>query len=183
MSLVLPEERALTGEDLERMDPPRGWRYELCDGTLVVTPAPLGLHQRVVTRLVVLLATAASPGYEALAGPLDFRPSPGTWWQPDVAVLRSAEVGPQPWRGTPLLVAEVASPSTRTLDRTAKRESYERHGVGAYWLVDPEGPSLVALRLRDGRYATEAEVSGDDPYRAGWPFPVTVVPAELVAPR
>ena len=36
---ALPRGRALTREDLERM-PDDGHRYELIDGTLVVTPAP-----------------------------------------------------------------------------------------------------------------------------------------------
>lgn len=41
---TLPRGRAFTREDLESM-PDDGHRYELIDGTLVVTPAPSYRHQ------------------------------------------------------------------------------------------------------------------------------------------
>jgi Uma2 family endonuclease len=56
---------------------------------------------------------------------------------------------------------------------------YERLGVPAYWIVDPEGPSVVALRLVGGVYETEADVSGSDVFSADWPFPTQVVADEL----
>ena len=52
----------------------------------------------------------------------------------------------------------------------------------AYWLVDPDGPSLTVLRLAGGLYVEEAVVAGEEPYHADFPFPVTVVPARLFEP-
>ena len=56
-------------------------------------------------------------------------------------------------------VLEVASPSTQTADRRAKRQRYAEIGVPEYWLFAPKGnvyprgtPRLQGLALVDGRY-------------------------------
>jgi hypothetical protein len=65
------------------------------------------------------------------------------------------------------------------MDRALKRELYEGLGVHAYWIVDPDGPSLLALRLRAGRYVTEAHVQGGA-FRTSWPFPLEVEVGSLL---
>ena len=40
--------------------------------------------------------------------------------------------------GSPELVVEIGSPSTRKRDETIKRRLYQRSGVSEYWVVDPE---------------------------------------------
>lgn len=77
-------------------------------------------------------------------------------------------------------MAEVLSPSTRLVDAGTKRLAYESLGVPAYWLVDPAGPSLTVLRVDAGRYMEEAAVTAKQPYRATYPFDLTVVPAGLL---
>ncbi len=52
--------------------------------------------------------------------------------------------------------------------------------VPSYWLVDPLGPSLTVLELDAGSYVERAVVRGDERYRARRPFPVEVVPSELL---
>ena len=89
------------------------------------------------------------------------------------------DVGPARLERTPLLLVEVASRSTRLIDRGTKRLAYEAAGVPGYWLVDPDEPSLTVLRLVDGRYEEAAKVVGDEPYQAAYPFPVTIVPSQL----
>ena len=54
---VLPQSRPLTADDIAVL-PDDGHRYELIDGTLIVTPAPSWRHQRAVVRLVTALASA-----------------------------------------------------------------------------------------------------------------------------
>jgi hypothetical protein len=46
---VLPADRPLTVADLD-LTPDDGCRYELDDGVLVVSPAPVTIHQRVLHR-------------------------------------------------------------------------------------------------------------------------------------
>ena len=47
-------------------------------------------------------------------------------------------------------------------------------------LPDLEVPSLTVLHVAEGRYVEHALVTGDEPYEADFPFPVTVVPAQLI---
>jgi len=48
-------------------------------------------------------------------------------------------------------------------------------------VVDPDGPSLTAWELEDGRYVEVATVAGNETFTAELPFPVAFTPAELVA--
>jgi Uma2 family endonuclease len=169
----------LTEDDLAAM-PDDGHRYELIDGVLIVSPAPIIKHQRCVVSLVFLLRTARPEGCEVLVAPTDVRLSPITVLQPDVLVARTTDLTPARLEAAPLLAVEVLSPSTRLIDLGTKRLAYEAAGVPAYWLVDPEVPSLTVLHLEDGRYVEHAVVTGDEPYVAIIPFPVTVVPARLL---
>lgn len=75
---------------------------------------------------------------------------------------------------------EVLSPSTRSTDLTLKRALYEAHGVSSYWILDPSAPALIVLELEGGRCVERTMVRGGDSWAAERPFPVTVVPAELV---
>ena len=99
-------------------------------------------------------------------------------------VLESAVLdldGPLPSTATPLLVVEVLSPRNAASDRLLKRDLYERLGVPAYWIVDPAEPALTALRLVDGVFEIEAEVSGEATFETGWPYPLAFRPADLTA--
>ena len=50
----MPVDIRLTYDDFCLL-PNDGKRYEIIDGELLVTPAPMSLHQRVVTRLTIAL--------------------------------------------------------------------------------------------------------------------------------
>jgi Uma2 family endonuclease len=137
----LPD-RPMTVADLDDT-PDDGCRYELDDGVLVVSAAPLPVHQRVLHRLEVLLEAACPP---------------------DLAV-------------------EIASPSTAAYDRNRKKIVYAEFGIPAYWIVDPDRhrPSITAFGLRAGAYAEVGRAVAEERFAADVPFPVEIVPAELVA--
>jgi Uma2 family endonuclease len=80
----------------------------------------------------------------------------------------------------PLLAVEVLSPSTRRIDLMLKFSRFEAAGCAAYWVVDPDTPSLIAWELRDGAYTQVAKVTGTEPARLTSPFDVSVVPADLI---
>ena len=82
----------------------------------------------------------------------------------------------------PVLAIEVASPRTRLYDLGRKKEVYERFGVRSYGIADPdeERPSLTVFELRRGRYTQLAQATGKEAFEAARPFPVTIVPADLV---
>ena len=177
--MPLPWGAVLTEDDLATM-PDDGHRYELLDGTLLVTPAPNVNHQQCVGALFALLRSARQSGHTVLVAPLDVRLSRVTVLEPDVLVARTADLTPARLEGPPLLAVEVLSPSTRRIDLGTKRLAYEAAGVPAYWLVDPDVPSLTVLELDAGGYAERATVTGDEAFHATFPFAVTVVPARLL---
>ena len=80
--------------------------------------------------------------------------------QPDLLfVSREREhilVGGDNVQGAPDLVVEILSPSTAGRDRTLKRSLYARHGVGEYWLVDPDDETVTVMALGEGGFETAA---------------------------
>ena len=158
-----------------------GYRREVIEGRLIVTPSPIFEHQSAVSGLHYVLKHNCPPGYRVAIAPLDWRPPIGDSLQPDLMVIREEDYNPKGFMlGTPLLVVEVRSPSTATFDETEKRARYESLGVPDYWMLDPAIPSLVALHLTDGQYVEIARVGGKETFEAKTPYPATVVPSELI---
>jgi Uma2 family endonuclease len=80
-------------------------------------------------------------------------------------------------------VVELASSSTAHSDRNRQKTVYAEFGIPAYWIVvpDPERPSLTAFGLRARQYTEIGGATGEEVFAAHAPFPVTIVPARLVA--
>lgn len=179
MALRLPWGVPLTHDDLQNI-PDDGHRYELLEGTLLVTPAPTPEHQSCVLSLGMLLASAVPPDLKVFIAPLDWVVGPRTSFEPDVLVARRVDVGPRNLPRPPALVVEVLSPNTRRIDLVLKRDAYAAAGVPSYWIVDPDGPTVTFLRLEGGAYVEDGSVAGDDAFAVSSPFPLTVVPARLL---
>jgi len=58
---------------------------------------------------------------------------------------------------------------------------YEDRGVGSFWSVDPDQPSITAWDLVDGRYIPARGATGDEVVTLTRPYEVTVSPGRLVA--
>jgi hypothetical protein len=74
----------------------------------------------------------------------------------------------------------MSQPSTAGRDAVLKRSGYARLGVPSYWLVDVDVPSVRLLEWRAGGYDEVAYAEGSDAVTVDRPFPVTVVPANLI---
>ena len=144
------------------LNTPEGERYELLDGELVMVPAPNTIHQTLVMELSASLHAFVK---RRALGKVYVAPFDVVLWdgdeanvvQPDLLFVSAARAGiitEANVQGAPDLVVEILSPSTESLDRGYKRELYARHGVGEYWLVDPDAGSVTVLRLGDGGYET-----------------------------
>lgn len=179
---TLPRSRPLTRDDLAAA-PDDGHRYELVDGILVVTPAPGLSHQTVALRLAGALEAARPSDLRVLTAPFDVVLAADTVVQPDLLVARRTDLTARDLPVPPLLAVEILWPSTRRIDLTLKRSRYEAAGVGAYWVVDPDEPSLVAWELQDSGYVEVGRVSDDEAFHAQRPFEVTLVCADLAADR
>lgn len=138
-------------------------------GNLVVTPAS-DPHEYAIHRLEGQIeAVLEAAGIDAAVyvdGP-PWRVPGGTGYtnQPDLVVLsagtRRAGVDGLSFAPPPLLVVEIASPSTRAVDRSRKRADYLLGGAQAYWMVDLPGlapveePALTAVLRREGAQEEE----------------------------
>jgi Uma2 family endonuclease len=170
-----------TVDDLDRL-PDDGLQYELLDGLLLVTPAPVPLHQRAIRQLLLLLEAACPPSMEVFFSPLDWRPDRFTSLQPDLLVVRNEDVGAKNVTEPLELAVEVLSPSTRRKDEVLKHSKYRDAGVRSYWVVDPDPttPTLTAFDLVDGRYVVAVQGTGDETVLVRRPFEVEITPARLV---
>jgi Uma2 family endonuclease len=126
---------------LRDADPDPRNRYELIDGEVFESPAPLPPHQRVLSILyrVVDRGTAHVERVTLLFSPIDLRDGDRTVVQPDLLLLldeRTAYETKRDISGPPNLVVEILSPSTERVDRGRKLEFYARFGVDELWLAD-----------------------------------------------
>jgi Uma2 family endonuclease len=145
----------LTYEDF-LLFPDDGLRHEIIDGAHYVTPSPNQRHQELVGRL-----------YLSLGAVLEDRPDRGRLFlspfdvvfsfhdivEPDLVFVAPDQLDILTARniqGTPALVIEILSPSTRKRDRDVKRRLYERAGVREYWLVDPDLNAVTMYRRAEG---------------------------------
>jgi Uma2 family endonuclease len=176
---VMPHDTEWTVDDLDAI-PDDGLQYELIDGVLIVSPAPVPRHQRVLRELTVLMHTACPAGLEVFFAPVDFQPDRRNSLQPDLLVVRRSDVGEKNIQGPPLLAVEVLSPSTRRKDLLLKRSVYEDRGVASFWHIDPAEESFLASDLVDGHYVEVAKAVGEQTVTVTRPYEVSFRPADLV---
>ena len=149
-------------EDLLAM-PEDGRRRELLEGDLLVSPSPNRRHQRIVSNLDRMFGRLESQGMgEAYVAPFDVVLDRHTVFEPDVMFIRRERlhiVTERNVSGAPDLVVEVLSESTRDMDLGPKVRAYGRHGVGEYWVVDPDANTVQVFR-REGEVFVEAGAVG-----------------------
>ncbi len=170
-----------TVDDLETL-PDDGLRYELLDGTLIVSPAPVPRHQRALLRLAILLTNSCLADHEVFIAPLDWQPDRRTSLEPDLLVVRKDRIGEKNIPETPAIVIEVLSPGTARIDKMLKFSRYQEGGIEQYWIVDPRRPSIEVYQLTDGAYQLLTTGSGSAAVPVAGPLTVTVVPQDLIEP-
>ncbi|MGN6578287.1 MAG: Uma2 family endonuclease [Nocardioides sp.] len=175
---TLPRGRELTRTELEAL-PDDGWRHELVDGALLVTPAPSLRHQRAALRLAMLLVERCPAHLEVVVAPFDVVLADNTVLQPDLLVALRADLTDKDLPAPPLLVVEVLSPSTRTIDLHLKRHRYEAAGCLSYCVLDPDALSVTAWELHDGSYDEVGHAVDDEELALDLPYPVVLRPADL----
>ena len=178
LPLMDPARRLASYEDLVAL--PSDQKAEILSGTIATLPAPLPRHSKVQGAL-----------RRFIGGPYDDDDGdggPGGWWillEVDVRLAKHDVVRPDlsgwrrgrlqnPWDVRPIdvtpdWICEVLSSSNVAHDRVTKRRLYAEHGVPYYWIVDPEGRTLEALRLEAGVWV-DAGTFDDDSVARVPPF-------------
>lgn len=175
---ILPRSAPLTAADLETM-PDDGHRYELLDGSLIVTPAPRFLHQELSGGLFALLRSKMPADLVVLCAPFDVMLDDLTVLQPDILVAPRTAFTTRNLPVAPLLAIEILSPSTRAIDLGAKKLRYESAGCANYWAIDPDEPSITAWLLIGGAFAAPVRATADEVFETTSPFPLSFTPASL----
>lgn len=173
----------LTVDDLARM-PDDGSKYELVDGRLEVTPAPVFRHTRVESRLQTHLGALAPSGLEVVTGPgINFHGDRFHHRIPDLAVIREEDETEPYLTRPPLLAVEVLSPESTIRDTHRKRAEYAEFGIESYWIIAPsvEKTAVFEMRLHGGVYRDLQEVLDTDVFETEAPFPLRIVPRWLTA--
>jgi Uma2 family endonuclease len=130
---------------------------EIIDGELVTSPRPAAPHTRAASRLGMRLGSPFDLGENGPGGwvildePELHLGNPADILVPDLAGWRRERLPQLPdavaFELAPDWVCEVLSPSTATLDRSAKMRIYGRERVQHVWLLDPIAQSLEIFRI------------------------------------
>lgn len=144
--------------------PDDGKRYELLQGELFVNPAPSPIHQRISKRLQRQLENyfeTRSIG-EVFAAPIDLILTKQDVFVPDLIIAADpSHISKRGIEAPPLLVVEILSPSTRSVDCGVKSRRYAELGVQHYWIVDPDKKRLECYRLTDGGFQSVIDAQGE----------------------
>ncbi|SNT44942.1 Endonuclease, Uma2 family (restriction endonuclease fold) [Asanoa hainanensis] len=179
-SRAVPTE-AWTVEDLDDL-PDDGYRYEIFDGSLLVSPPAAMPHIASTVWLRDILHDQAPRHFRLIEGAGVFA-NARNFYIPDLVVvhgevLKSRERGIRP--ADVLLAIEVVSPSNPSNDLFIKRKAYAQFNIPEYWIVDRRDESLSVLQLTEqSEYRVAAKVHPGSQWRAEEPFPLVVDPADL----
>lgn len=131
-------------------------RFELIDGVIYNLASPSYKHQLAVGELHATFHNwFKGKTCVPLTSPFDvtfFKEENNICVvQPDIVVICDKENvdDKDKYKGTPTLVVEVLSPSTRSKDMLKKLELYKQCGVKEYWIVDPINEHILVYLLED----------------------------------
>jgi len=162
-------------------------RAEIITGIAYMIAPPLTNHQAISMELSRIFAQfLKDKSCKAFAAPFGVRLFPkedksdDTVVEPDIAVIcDSSKLDERGCNGTPDLIIEIASPSTRRKDRTIKRDLYFKAKVREYWIVSPENRE-IEVHLLDSGYAPRLyginEPNAEDDTKIPEIVPVSVLP-------
>ena len=148
-------------------------RYELIDGVVYLLASPGFSHQRIVGDLYLAFRTYFEKydGCDAFMAPFDVEllrqkikllrevtEDDINIVQPDLLVICDymKDIDKKDrYKGTPALVVEILSPSTRSKDRIKKLDLYMESGVGECWIVDPENKTVAVYTFEEGELSED----------------------------
>jgi Uma2 family endonuclease len=141
--------------------PDDGYKYELINGVVLMSPGPSFEHQDLGGQVYLRMgAYVVANRLGKVLYETDVRFGPDLVYRPDIVFYsteRAAGIRRTPTIA-PDLVVEFLSPRTRVLDLRTKRGDYERHGVCESWVIGAE--AAWRFVLRNGAYVEE-EIKGD----------------------
>ena len=180
MVTVATNRKRMTLKEFLTYDDGTNTRYELVDGVLVEMSLGTGKHGRAIYRLAKRLEAAAEnlgTDWLAIQGLVGIETDvPGKTDHvriPDITMLPEPQwdaIGDRPGSATifqnepaPIVVVEVLSPSTKSIDLKEKRAEYIKRGIPEYWIINPISRDITVLRLENGAYVEVGVFQGSEP--------------------
>jgi Uma2 family endonuclease len=165
--------------------PDNGKKYEVIDGDLYVSPAPVWKHQRQLNRLNVRVAVWVERHDlgDVVTAPTGVVLDDENGLQPDLVFVshdRAHIITENDIEGAPDLVVEVLSPSTEARDRGLKLRRYAASGVPHYWILDTDGPRIEERVLGDDGYQLVGTFGPGEIFRPTI-FPGLEIPLDEIA--
>jgi Uma2 family endonuclease len=160
--VVLEDEHARREQFYERMTEDQ--KVEFINGEVVMQSPAKMMHTMISGKLITLLNFHVSinklgwVGHEKVLISLTRND-----YEPDICYFlqkKARAFHPDQMKfPAPDFIVEILSPSTETNDRGVKFEDYAAHGVGEYWIVDPERETVEQYILHGETYELAVKVN------------------------
>jgi len=142
-------------------------RYELIEGELYMVPAPDFQHQTISRDLGVVLWEFVKENNlgTVLYAPFDVVLSETDVVQPDIIFVSKERMGlitEKNLRGTPDLVIEILSTSTKEMDKLVKKKLYMEYGIKEFGIVDTDKKAIEVMVLKETGFETSGIYFIDD---------------------
>jgi Uma2 family endonuclease len=151
--------------------------HEWSEGVLYVNP-PSRRHVLAAKALGRRLDDACPPGFTVY--PDWGLRTPSGDFEPDLMVAPLDLPDDSYTRAAPLLVVEIASPTTRDLDWDRKRRAYGEAGVEWYWILERDG--LTIFSNRQGELVEVQRVTAGEEATTSGPVALRLDPGALGGP-
>lgn len=178
MTMVAPEPPAMPDDLLDvfaNLNVPEGYRAELIEGEIVVSPPPDGNLEDIVARVIRRIARSSRT--EQYGSGTKGIVTPSGRFIPDITVAAEGVFGDrEPWMDPDGVSMVVEVTSGQPLgDREIKRRGYAAADIPLYLLVDRSAGEVVLYGApRDGDYRADTRVPFGKPLDLPDPFGFTL---------
>ncbi|MFZ1752606.1 MAG: Uma2 family endonuclease [Caldilineaceae bacterium] len=140
--------------DVSAFPTENGYRYEIIDGELIVTPAPARSHGIIASRIAYAMTgffKQQMPEWSLIAQPISLEwetEDTAYHCEPDISIFdRPFEAVLEETDLFPAIVIEIVSPGNPENDYVRKVTAYAAIGIPEYWIVDSRHRTITFLAL------------------------------------
>jgi len=158
------EETKISYEDFIKLTEESDNRYEYIDGEVYLLASPSYNHQSIIVEILNVMYNWFKGGKcKPLTAPFDvilLKEDNKNVVQPDILVICDNEKGR--YRGTPSLVLEVLSETTKHKDMLKKLDLYIHSGVSEYCIINPFSKEVYVYYIEDKAIAEYKVYKGNE---------------------
>lgn len=152
-------------------------RMEYINGEIIILSTPNMFHQTISGNLFILFKNYLDgKPCKAFFAPFDVHFHKKDFKEPDVCQpdvfiacdLEDTVNEKGRYMGTPSLVVEILSPSTRSRDMVDKLNTYMLSGVKEFWVVDPRAKTILVYGFKDCQIDAFTTYKKDEVVHSYW---------------